>query len=92
MIFKTLNSTYEMDDNAPRVRRVEGTSPELIGPDGEWREFVEAIAFGGSVVFYLTDGTVLHTSTVTDWDDGKAFPWLAADIARRPEVDVDSGS
>lgn len=70
MIFKTLNSTYELDDHAPRVRRLNGANPQVIGPDGEWREFVEALAWGGVVRFYFADGTMITTSTVVDWDGG----------------------
>jgi hypothetical protein len=70
VIFKTLNSTYEIDDDAPRVRRLAGVNETLIGPDGEWREFVEAFTpgEGARANFYLTDGLVLSTSMVTEWD------------------------
>lgn len=68
MIFKTLNSTYEIDDDAPRVRRIIGKNEPLIGPDGEWREFTDAGAWGGRMTFALTDGNMLVTSSVVDWD------------------------
>ncbi len=32
-------SIYELDEDASRIRRVSGTGPEKIAPDGEWRTY-----------------------------------------------------
>lgn len=37
----TRNSTYEVDEDSKRVRRVKGTGsiPTILGGDGEWAEY-----------------------------------------------------
>jgi hypothetical protein len=37
--YKTLNSTYQVDTEAKRFRRVTGVNRELVGPDGEWVDY-----------------------------------------------------
>ncbi len=41
MIFKTLNSTYEVDEVFHQIRRIEGVNAPTPrqGKDGEWREY-----------------------------------------------------
>ena len=41
MIFKTMNSTYEVDEANKKIRRLEGKNPprNSQGTDGEWKSY-----------------------------------------------------
>ena len=68
--YKTLNSTYQVDEQAKQFRRVEGVNPALVGPDGEWVDYVHAVEVpvgpDGQVILWIDrlGGRYLRTSLV----------------------------
>lgn len=68
--YKTLNSTYQVDEEAKRFRRVTGVNRELVGPDGEWVDYtrVEEVRAGLGdervLWFERPHGQFLRTSLV----------------------------
>lgn len=70
MIFKTQNSTYEIDHDSKRVRRLTGAALPTArqGQDGEWKPFVEAVGLelGQQALFVWgnnPDGSLKCTQT-----------------------------
>lgn len=63
--FTTINSTYEIDHDNKRVRRLTGVNPptEAFGQDGVWRDFemVSDTHWGGRI-FFWTNGRCTVTS------------------------------
>lgn len=55
----TLNSTYEIDFQNQRIRRVQGINPptDHFDPDGEWKDYEEIFAFNDRLVVAWPDGT-----------------------------------
>lgn len=67
-LIETLNSTYEIDYDANRIRRVKGVNPPTshFAPDGEWHEFQRVFHDGGTLWVFWTDGSFTRTSTVKE--------------------------
>lgn len=67
MIFKTLNSTYELDRENSRIRRLEGLDAPTPrqGPDGEWKTYATLTPVVEPVV--PSDETP-RLSFFIDWD------------------------
>lgn len=68
MIFKTANSTYEIDNENKKVRRLYGLTEatERQGQDGDWKSFadISEITLGRSVlVVWALDGSIPATVT-----------------------------
>ncbi len=76
MIFKTENSTYEVDHELKKIRRLygDGDPTNRQGKDAEWREFskISPVTIGDPVLIVWeisSDGTALkatQTSFITD--------------------------
>lgn len=66
-LYRTLNSTYEVDSTAKRIRRTAGINPPTQhgAEDGEWRQYtsLRRTEMGGLEVI-IADGPVLWTSKV----------------------------
>lgn len=63
--YKTRNSTYQVDEQAKQIRRVEGKNPALVGPDGDWVGFLSTAQWpNGSLYIQLDNGRQLLTSLV----------------------------
>ena len=60
--YRTLNSVYEVDEEAKRVRRTEGINRSHDGhPDGEWRQYDQVIhTQDGRLLVYLTSDSVFR--------------------------------
>lgn len=68
-LYLTQNSTYEFDDEAMRLRRVEGDNPPTAntGTDGEWKDVqgVHRVGADHSRLWIVwSDGTSTVTSPV----------------------------
>jgi hypothetical protein len=63
--YKTLNSTYQVDESAKEWRRTSGANPALRsqGEDGEWKPLDSVIHQGGCLYVYHPGG-VFRTSLV----------------------------
>lgn len=63
--YKTLNSTYQVDEQAKEWRRVTGTNPALQsqGEDGEWKPYETALQTGPFLYVYHPGG-MFRTSTL----------------------------
>ena len=68
MIFRTRNSTYEIDRSAKQIRRLRGANPptETIASDLAWRPYQEVIRLevGRGAIIAWNDDKALHISTV----------------------------
>jgi hypothetical protein len=78
MIFKTRNSTYEVDAENKRIRRIKGLAEPTprLSPDGEWKDYRE-----------ITPVTTFHPVQIT-WPtvpELKPYTFTAAVV----EVDGD---
>lgn len=64
----TLNSVYEIDREAKRVRRVSGDNPPTrhFDPDGEWKSYMTTSEFAGGIWFIWPDGHGTLTSRIVD--------------------------
>lgn len=66
-LYRTLNSTYEVDSTAKRIRRTAGINPPIQhgAEDGEWRQYetLRRTETGGLEV-RLGKGSVIWTSQV----------------------------
>ena len=65
-LIETRNSTYEIDYDSSRIRRVIGKNPptESFAPDGEWKTFQEIEeCLGGLIVIWPT-GKCTVTSAI----------------------------
>jgi len=66
MVFKTNNSTYEVD--GMEIRRISGTNPPTnhFSPDGEWKTFkdISSIQINYPVWISWLDGKYTQTSVV----------------------------
>jgi len=81
MIFKTENSTYEVDEDAKKIRRLYGAGDPTNrqGKDAEWREFskISSVTIGDPVLIIWevsSDGMALkatQTSFITSIIDSK---------------------
>lgn len=64
-VFQSINSTYEIDHDNRKVRRIAGVNPptDKFQVDGIWHTFgeVDTTHWGGRV-FYWPDGTCTVTS------------------------------
>lgn len=71
--FTTISgSIYELDDDAKRIRRVIGITPQTrVGPDGQWKEFLSTTQPmpGQSVIIIwaieMVDGQPIAKTTTT---------------------------
>lgn len=65
-IVETLNSTYEIDHEHRRVRRMNGkNSIVTLKEDGEWKYYdTHNEVWGGSRLFVFPDGRLMCTSAV----------------------------
>jgi hypothetical protein len=64
-IVETLNSTYEIDHEHRRVRRMNGKNFPVLLVDGEWKYYdTHDETWYGSRFFTFPDGRVMHTSAV----------------------------
>ena len=63
--YQTLNSTYQLDEQAKEWRRVTGTNPALQsqGEDGEWKPYAAAEHFGDFLYVTHPNGQ-FRTSTL----------------------------
>jgi hypothetical protein len=65
-VFETLNSTYEVDREGKRIRRVSGVNPPTSnqGTDGEWKDYLylEDLPFGSLHIVWAEGGSTI-TST-----------------------------
>lgn len=73
MIFKTMNSAYEVDLENNRVRRLHGKDAPTPrqGADGDWREFVQVIGLqekSDGVIFVWSPGKITQTSPIVEID------------------------
>jgi hypothetical protein len=70
MIFKTKNSTYEIDQDGKRFRRLTGVNPPLgiMQPDGVWQPYIEIVhlAVGSCAVIVLDATEFIRTSYVEE--------------------------
>jgi hypothetical protein len=66
-VYKTRNSTYQVDETAKQIRRVEGKNPalEAQGKDGEWQDYLSVLPyFGNTLYVQFASGRQIRTSTV----------------------------
>lgn len=63
---ETENSTYEIDWDGKRVRRVTGVNEPTtnFGADNVWRELTDVQAYYGRVMFVFPDGKATITSEI----------------------------
>lgn len=70
MIFKTLNSTYEVDRTHRQIRRIEGVNDPTPrqGTDGEWREYhaLTMLLNGSYLIAWDAHGRCTITSRVVE--------------------------
>lgn len=63
---KTQNSTYEIDEDAKRIRRLQGVNEptQYFGEDGVWQEYDELVSLwhGGVVVHWPHGGSTITSS------------------------------
>lgn len=67
MIYRTRNSTYEVDEALKLIRRVEGENAPLahFGKDGEWIEY-DTLFTDGRLTVLLPDGMWITTSSLQE--------------------------
>lgn len=64
---RTTYSTYEIDDDGKRIRRMAGVNPatERQGQDGQWRVFYLIEPYLGGLLIHWDDaGHCTHTSAI----------------------------
>jgi hypothetical protein len=71
MIFKTENSTYELDEPNKRIRRLEGANPPTpaFAPDREWKTYDELMPATGRLMIWWDGTRYTLTSPIVDWND-----------------------
>lgn len=67
-IIETANSTYELDVDAKRVRRVKGVNQPTgnFGKDGMWHELEQWQELKSGMIFLFKDGGITYTSPVKE--------------------------
>lgn len=70
-LVNTTNSTYEIDYQNQRIRRLSGVNEPTahFSPDGEWKDFTEIASWGSKLCVYWPDGQITLTTIVTDTEE-----------------------
>ena len=69
MIFRTRNSTYEVDEHKKCIRRLEGANDPTPnqGEDGVWQEYSSLVPLtSGNYLVLWEGGRATYTSTVLE--------------------------
>lgn len=63
--FRTQNSTYEVDYDNKKIRRISGVNPPTahFAPDGEWKDYSLILPHGSRLMIFWGDGDFNATMT-----------------------------